>query len=386
MSTDNPAQRLSLLAVLSTSLGIGVMFGFQPPLLALMLARQGASASTVGIVTAAGTLAVLLLGPFYPGMIRRMGLRRAVLSGVGCALVLLLAMPIEPTPAYWFVLRFISGAALGLTWIASEIWLNALSSSASRTTVMGVYGAIFAGGVAIGPVLLEVTGTAGLAPFAGGALVLAVSVLPLLLRRAAPAWQSAGREPRSLLSYLAASPIIMLAAMTAGLTESVVIALLPLLGLDRGLDESASLRLLVLFLAGNVLLQIPIAVVADRRGRWRTLTLCAIVSTVGPWLLLPALPYPWALASLMFVWGGTLYAFYSLGIALVGAHYTEEDLVGANTVFVMTYCFGGMIGPVLAGAALDRFRGIGLVSVLSFAGAVLVAGSLWRRGQRSVPA
>jgi len=374
----NRSQRLALLAVLSSSLGIGIMFGFQPPLLALLLARQGASASTVGIVTAGGTLAVLLLGPVYPGMIRRIGLRASVLGGIACAIAILIIMPFAPSATSWFVLRLVSGAALGLTWIASEIWLNALSSSASRTTVMGVYGAVFAGGVALGPLLLDVTGTTGIAPFIAGAGVLLISGLPLLLHRAAPGL-SAGDEPaRALRAYLHTSPIIMLAAMTAGLTESIVIALLPLLGLDQGLDESASLRLLVLFLAGNVLLQIPIAIVADRHGRWRTLTLCAMVSTVGPWLLLPAIPHPVLLSVLMFVWGGTLYAFYSLGIALVGAYYTDNDLVGANTVFVMTYCFGGMLGPVLAGAALDRFRGAGLVAVLSAGGAMLLLGSVLR--------
>ena len=386
MLKTSAAQRLALLAVLSTSLGIGVMFGFQPPLIALLLARKGTSASLIGLITAAGTLAVLVLGPSYPTAIRRYGLRGSIVGGIGCVIVLMMAMPFAAAPGYWLGLRFLSGAALGLTWIASEIWLNAASDSANRTTVMGLYGAVFAGGVALGPLLLELTGTNGIAPFAGGAIVLVVTVLPLLAQGAVPSWDAEGGARRRLGSYLVASPIIMLAAATAGLTESVVISLLPLLGLSTGMDEDTSLRMLVMFLAGNVLLQIPIAVLADRHGRWRMLTACALVSAIGPWLLLPAIGHPAALAALMFVWGGTLYAFYSLGIALVGTYYAADDLVGANTVFVMTYCCGGMLGPVIAGAALDHYRGVGLVTVLSVAGMVLVLGNLVRRWQQRAPA
>jgi hypothetical protein len=70
---------------------------------------------------------------------------------------------------------------------------------------------------------------------------------------------------------------------------------------------------------------------------------------------------------LLFVWGGTLYAFYSQGIALLGGAFAEADLATANTVFVMVYCLGGVLGPSVGGVAMDAWPLLGLQVVLSVA-------------------
>src|SRR5882762_5688916 len=72
-------QRLSLAAVFSARFGVGLIFGFQPPLMALVLQRGGASSLEIGAVTSISTLAVMLCGPLYPGAIARLGLRFAIL-------------------------------------------------------------------------------------------------------------------------------------------------------------------------------------------------------------------------------------------------------------------------------------------------------------------
>ena len=120
-----------------------MIFGFQPPLIALVLSRAGSSSFAVGAVTAASLIAVILLGPFYPAAISRLGLKACVVAGVCCAALVLILMPAWPGVAFWLVLRFITGCALGLSWIASEVWLNSISGDDSRGTVMGIYGTVF---------------------------------------------------------------------------------------------------------------------------------------------------------------------------------------------------------------------------------------------------
>jgi hypothetical protein len=58
------SRRATLAAVFSSTLGVGLIFGFQPPLIALVLSRGGSSSFAVGAVTAASLIAVILLGPF----------------------------------------------------------------------------------------------------------------------------------------------------------------------------------------------------------------------------------------------------------------------------------------------------------------------------------
>jgi MFS family permease len=167
----------------------------------------------------------------------------------------------------------------------------------------------------------------------------------------------------------------MLAALVAGLVESADLTLLPLFGIHSGLEERAALLLVTVFMAGNVILQVPIGLLADRYGRKFMLGICALASCTGPLLLQRSLGSPLLLWPLLFVWGGTLYAFYSQGVALLGEEFAVENLPTANTLFVMVYCLGGVIGPSTGGMAMDIWPNWGLPALLSGA-AVLMLGGL----------
>jgi MFS family permease len=370
MTMTNRSAYWVLAAVFSTNLGVGLIFGFEPPLIAIVLNRAGSDAFVIGTVIAISLVAVTLAGPFYPYWIGRLGLKRSVLGGISVGVLILLVMPYWNSIPAWIVLRVLTGCALGLSWVASEIWMNTVSGAASRGTVMGIYGTVFSTGTVAGPALLEITGTRGPEPFLLGALCLALTLLPLLLLRQAAESSAARVTPppqplRVVLRFVPAAPVVMLAAAVAGLVESADLSLLPLFGLRAGLDERAALLLVTVFLAGNMVLQLPIGVLADRYGRRRLLGICALASGIGPLLLPGSLESPARLWPLLFVWGGTLYAFYSQGIALLGEEFGSESLAGANTLFVMIYCIGGVLGPSIGGIALDVWPRMGLPLLLS---------------------
>ena len=377
------ANALSLAAVLSASFGVGLIFGFQPPLIALVLERGGASSFEIGAVSSVSTVAIMLCSPLYPSAIRRLGSRRAVILGIAVSTVVLFVMPLLPGFQGWFVLRFVTGCSLGLEWIASEIWLNRLATDQTRGTVMGTYATVFAAGVMSGPLLLQLTGTSGWRPFVVGAVCLALTALPLLAARDPEAGDATG-DRLQWLRIARAAPIVMLAALIAGLVESAYVSLLPVFALLRGLDEHSALLLVTVFLAGNVILQLPIGRLGDRLGRYRVLALCAAVCVIGPILLSAVMGVPWLVWPLLLLWGGTMYGFYTQGIALLGESYPHAELADANTVYVVVYCAGGIVGPILGGLAMDAWSPNGLLVFLSAAPLLLAAGLRPRsRGQRA---
>jgi MFS family permease len=318
-------------------------------------------------------------------VIVRLGLKRCIVSGIVFAAGILLLMPLWPSVPLWMALRFIAGCALGLVWIASEIWMNTASGTESRGTVMGIYGTVFSIGIVAGPVLLEFTGTVGAKPFAIGAACLMLTLVPLGVLRQVTSEAQEFTPLRGLSGALRAAPIVMLAALVAGLVESADLTLLPLFGLHSGLDERAALLLVAVFMVGNVVLQVPIGLLADRYGRRTLLGICAMASCIGPLLLQPSLGTPLVLWPLLFVWGGTLYAFYSQGVALLGEAFALENLPSANTLFVMVYCLGGVIGPSVGGMAMDLWPGRGLPILLSGAAMLMLVGlgiGLARRRRR----
>ena len=370
------SSRWNLVAVLSSSLGVGLIFGFQPPLIALVLSRAGSSSFAIGAVTAASLIAVIVLGPFYPVAIARFGLKTCVLAGIGFAAAILLLMPAWPNVGFWWCLRILTGCAMGLCWISGEVWLNAISAPGARGTVMGIYGTVFSAGTMLGPAVLAVTGTRGWQPFAVGAGCLLLTLLPLAVLPRASRVSPPFTTLRNLGAMLRAMPIVMLAALVAGFIESAELTLLPLFGVHAGMPDRRALLLVTVFMAGNVVLQAPIGLLADRFGRRFMLGVCAALSTIGPLLLQPWLAQPWLLWPLVFFWGGTLYAFYSQGVALLGEGFAEAELPAANTVFVMVYCLGGVIGPSAGGFIMDCWPGIGLQVMLSGVACLLLVGLL----------
>jgi MFS family permease len=326
----------------------------------------------------------MLCGPLYPSAIRRLGLRLAIILGIAVSTAVLFVMPWLPGFQGWLALRFVTGCALGLEWIASEIWLNRLSTDQSRGTVMGIYATVFAAGVMAGPLMLQITGTTGWRPFGVGALCLALTALPLLAARDRTAGDAGPRARLQWLRVARAAPTVMLAALIAGLVESAYVSLLPVFALLRGLDEHSSLLLVTVFLAGNIILQLPIGRLGDRLGRQRVLALCAGVCVIGPILLSAVMGVPWLVWPLLLLWGGTMYGFYTQGIALLGASYPHAELADANTVFVVVYCAGGIVGPSLGGLAMDAWAPNGLLVFLSVAPLLLAAGLLRHsRGRRA---
>jgi MFS family permease len=367
------SRRLALAAVFSSSLGVGLIFGFEPPLIALILSRGGSSSFAVGAVTAVSLLAVILLGSSYPLAISRLGLKRCVMAGVGCSALLLLLMPLHVSVGLWFVLRFLTGCAFGLSWIASEVWLNSISGAQARGTIMGIYGTVFSAGVMAGPALLEFTGTRGWPPFVIGAGCLVLTLLPLVVLRKVESAAQVFIPLVKLGPTIAGAPVVMLAAFVAGLLEATELTLLPLFGIHAGFDDQKALLLVTVFMAGNVALQVPIGLLADRVGIRVILGACALVSTIGPWLLQPWLATP-LLWPLLFLWGGTLYAFYSQGVALLGGEFEPAELAAANTLYVMFYCLGGVVGPSVGGIAMDQWPRVGLQVALSGAAFCLLVG------------
>ena len=283
-------------------------------------------------------------------------------------------MPLSLSAPLWFALRFVAGCALGLVWIASEIWMNSVSDTESRGTVMGIYGTVFSLGIVAGPILLEFTGTQGAEPFVVGAACLILTLIPLAVLRQVTSAAQVFTPLRGLSAVLKTAPIVMLAALVAGLVESADLTLLPLFGTHSGLDERAALLLVAVFMAGNVVLQVPIGLLADRYGRKALLAVCALTSCIGPLLLQRCLSVPLLLWPLLFVWGGTLYAFYSQGVALLGEEFPVENLPSANTLFVMVYCLGGVIGPSAGGMAMDLWPSQGLPLLLSGAALLMLVG------------
>jgi len=362
-----------------TVVGIGLSLSI--PLLSIELERRGASSTLIGINTAVAGIASICTVPFVPRLAARIG----VVPLLGLALIVgaasLTLFPILPGIALWFPLRFVFSMTLGALFVLSEYWINAAAPPDRRGLVMGIYATVLAAGFAVGPLLLALVGTEGLAPYATGAVLMLAGGLPILLARGLSPTIEPG-SGRSIFSYLHLAPGALAAALAYGAVETGIFAILPLYGLRLGYDAQGAAGLVSLIALGNVLFQIPFGWLADRFDRGAVLLGAGLSGAAGSALIPWTAGSPVAFGLLLLVWGGITGTLYTVGLAMLGDRTPANDLAGANAAFVVLYNVGLMLGPPVIGGGLDLIPPHGfalalLALFLAFAGAL--AGTERRR-------
>jgi MFS family permease len=148
-------------------------------------------------------------------------------------------------------------------------------------------------------------------------------------------------------------PALLIGATASGLGEQAAFSFLPIYGLASRVPAETGVLWLSAFVIGNIALQWPIGWLADHVDRRLVMAGCALGSAVlagSLWLVDPHSP---AILGLLLVWGGISFAIYSVGLALLGQRFKGDDIARANAALTSVYTFGGMIGPPIAGTALD---------------------------------
>ena len=102
-----------------------------------------------------------------------------------------------------------------------------------------------------------------------------------------------------------------LAGFVFGSVESGSMSLLPIYGVHLGMEPGRAALLVSAFVGGNILMQIPLGLLADRYERRQMLALCALAGLAGA-IAIPfmgaSLP---ALSVLLVVWGGIIAGLYN---------------------------------------------------------------------------
>lgn len=377
-----PAERrISLAAILASIFVATLTFAMSTPLLALRLEAAGVSGLWMGLNTATESAAILVFTLATPAFTRRIGTARALYAGVAVMTVGVALLPVFPSLFAWFLLRFLMGAGVAVLWVVGETWMNAIADDATRGRTSGLYVASMSAAYCLGFPLLIVTGTEGVAPFAVMTATIAATAIPLFLaRRLIP--ELGHSVEGGFATLFRREPSIMAAALANGVIIGIVLAFFAVYVGRGGIAPELALFMLFVIAAGNVVLQLPVGMLADRHEGEPLLAAVAVFSIAGfvalP-LMLDVAVLRWAL---LFFWGGLIGAAYTIALAMLGRRYATGELAAANALFAFVYEAGTLVGPLAAGVALDLwsphgFLVVGVVANLLFLAVVIYRG---RRG------
>ncbi|WP_428667757.1 MFS transporter [Reyranella sp.] len=359
-----------LLPIYLTCLGYGVLAGTGMPLIPLALEHRGVDTITIGLIEAVWGIGMIATAHRIPAIAARLGAVRLVLVALLCGATLDVTFAFTENLALWFVLSFLSGMVSGVPWVVSEIWINIVVDERQRGRATALYSAIMAIGLAMGPLALQVVGVYGPQPFLTCAAFALLVALPLLLVHEAPAIAPDSEGGFSKIVLMV--PALLICALACGLGEQAAFSFLPIYGLKAGVPAETAVLWLSAFVIGNIALQWPIGWVADHVDRRVVLATCALASA-GLTAALPAIdPHSQAILVVLVLWGGISFAIYAVGLALLGQRFKGGDIARANAALTSIYTFGGMVGPPIAGSALELLGrpgfGLSLAVVYGFAG------------------
>ena len=342
----------SLIAVIASMVVVNLVYGLTLPLLSLVLDAQGISKTIIGSSIVAQACAGVVIAPFVPRLIMRIGPGRVMQFATLLAATTLIAMGLFQDVYLWYPLRFLLGASASMLWSASEAVINELVDDNWRGRIIGIYGSAGAAGFAMGPLVLVATGSAGLMPFVVTAAIVIIASLPLFFLPDNGITDEAKNRP-SLRRIFRLVPHIMLLNLTYAAAIEAFIAFFPLFGIHIGLGEARSLSLLTVFAMGGVVLQLPLGWLADHMHRQRLLLSC-ILLTVAGFVVLPRLV---ALSMggplFLFTLGGVEGMIYAMGMILLGQRFRGAELASASVLFTGMWGAGTMLGPAIVGAGMD---------------------------------
>jgi MFS family permease len=243
---------------------------------------------------------------------------------------------------------------------------------------MGMFNAVTGMGYALGPLSLTVVGTDGWPPLlVGMGGFVGCAVLMFLTTAGLKGFEDDGERTGGVWRFWALAPALLVAVIVSAATQQSVYSLLPVFGKSYGLPEVHLAAMVTVLSVGNIVLQIPLGLLAERFGGRTMIVACALANMTGA-ILLPfvvATPLIWPVLIMI---GGVGYGVYTMAMVELGSRFSGSTLVAGNAAFALMWGLGGVIGPPGSGFAMQQIGAPGLPAVIATLSAFLVAFSLYR--------
>lgn len=348
--------------VIASIVAIGVFcltLGLSYPLLALILERMGISTAVIGLNAAMTPLGIIVSSPFIPPLARRFGAWHTCVISLILTAVLLLALAAFRDVTTWFVLRFLLGIANTAIFITSEAWINQLAQPDIRGRIIGLYTTVAAAGFALGPLVIALIGSQGWLPFVVSLLGILLALPCIVMaKHHLPEFQDT--QDISTWSFIKLAPLLLLAVSLAALFDQVMVSLLPIYGLRHGITEAMAATMLMVLITGNIFLQMPIGWLADHFSRRHLLGCLSFGSVAGSILLVFLIGESILLWPMLFFWGAVAFGTYTVAMVELGDRFKGGLLLAGNSAFGIMWGIGGIVGPSIAGSAMDLMGPEGL--------------------------
>ena len=331
----------------------GVTFGITMPLSTLTLKSWGISSTMIGLNSAMPALSAVLTTPFMPKFINYWGQKNVIRFCLVLVATCCICLPLFPDLFSWFILRFLLGAGGTGIWLLSEVWINGFAEDHNRGKIIGAYSALLSLGFIVGVLMFSVIGVESNTAFYLAAGFVLIAAIPVWTMSDLPTNEMA--EDISMWNHMVLSPGLMGSSWMMGFLYAATAYLLPIFALQFDLNYAQSSRTIAWLGSGELAMPLFVGWFADKVDKRKLMIFIALV-TIATLSIMPfVFAAPFMRLAILFVLGGAIMSFYSLGLTMLGQKFKGSLLASANASFIFFLCLGEIIGPPVIGTAMDLF-------------------------------
>jgi MFS family permease len=368
-----PATGLALVWRLGAATTLIVMaFAVTGPVLAVLLQQRGHGTAFIGAFSMLPFLMVGVLMPVMPRLLAHWGTLRSYRTGAALQLAGMAGFALTEHAAVWAAASVLGGIGAAALWNATEALLAEEAPPAMRGRVMGLYQTSMGAALALGPFLpgllrLDARPVLWLAVGLAGACLLLAST-------------ARAHEPHATTQLhtgtwhaLRTVPWLVVLAFAGGVFEAGLGAVGAAHASASGMSLQMAASVAGAIGVGSFLLQYPAGWAADHFPMRRVFTGAACALLLASIAMGFAERAPWLLWVCGLVWGGVGGALYTLTMVQVAHAFAGRATAGGAAAMITGYTWGGTLGPVASGSALQASGAIGLALMLALLGGLALA-------------
>ncbi|MCW0232068.1 MAG: MFS transporter [Ferrovibrio sp.] len=359
--------------------------GLQGTLLPVRANLENFGALSIGVLGSAYYIGFVAGCILTPKLIRRVGHIRlfTAMVAVASAIPLAHAMLVGSLP--WWLLRVMTGICMAGLYLIIESWLNERATPENRGLVFTTYTTVNFSVITLGQMLMLADDPLRFHLFSLASILVSLAAVPVALTRSPqPAPISSARL--SLRKLYRVSPVGVAGVLTVGLANGAFWGMAPAFAAQAGLSVPQIAWFMSATVVGGALAQWPFGRLSDRMDRRRTILIaCALACLAALLVIATALAMPALMIGAAFLFGIFAFPVYALSVAHTNDMAKDVDFVAVAGGLLLINGAGSVIGPAVAGVAMDRFGPLGLFGFTALIHAAMAGFALYRMRQRAAP-
>lgn len=346
---------------------------------------EGFSSLSLGLLGTGWALGYVSGCVLTAGLVSRVGHIRAFGAMAAVAAITILASALLITPWAWIVLRGICGFCFAGTAMIVESWLSDRTNPEARGRIFGIYTMVNLGATTAGQMMLTLGDPNGFAFFALAAIFYCLALVPTAVTSSStpPPLASVKLNMRALWRN---SSVSVFSVFWVGVSNAAFGTLAAVYAERIGLVLAAIAFFTSLPILAGAVMQVPVGYMSDRMDRRKVLIGIAVLALLADAGFLVLAPESRDLNLLLAsVLGGSIYAMYPVIVAHANDHAEPGTSLQISGGLLMTYGIGSIVGPLLAGWAMEDLGLRALFGMTALSHIMIVLFTMYRITRRDAP-